>query len=97
MNIENAASANAAKQPISDWSDREINMNKLMVLPPGSPVEIGVGADRIRADVTAVCIYPHNIQYQVVWWDGRTRKQEWVNDHEVLPLAEADKLPVGFA
>lgn len=80
-----------------DWTSRETNMNKLMVYPPGTAVLIGFGDDIFAAQVLAVAVYAHNIQYQVSWWDGRQRRTDWLEDFEVQSQHEGQKLPLGFA
>ena len=35
------------------------------------------------------------VSYDVAWWDGAVRRNEWLQDHEVRPAA--DEEPVGFA
>lgn len=39
-----------------------------------------------------------SIQYQVAWWDGRTRHCEWLEAFEVEPDAKSIEMPqrVGF-
>ena len=76
---------------------RETNMNKLMVFQPGTPVALGGEDDGVPATVLAVAIYSHNIQYQVVWWSGRSRTVEWVEDFEIAPAGEQGKVAIGFA
>lgn len=61
----------------------------------GSPVYIG---EHIEAKVLAISIYEHNrVSYQVVWWDGNTRKTDWLESFEVQPhKGEITKLCIGF-
>ncbi len=70
----------------------------LAVFQPGTPVLIGLGGEKISAEVLAVAIYSHNIQYQCAWWDARSRRVEWLEDFEVEPLADkSKKTPIGFS
>lgn len=65
------------------------------VFQVGSPVIIG---EHIEARVLAISIYEHNrVSYQVVWWDGNTRKTDWLESFEVQPhKGEITKLRIGF-
>ena len=42
----------------------------------------------IPATVTAINIrgMEHRLQYEVTWWDERTRKTEWVDPFEIKPM-----------
>ncbi len=47
----------------------------------GSPVTVG---EDIRATITGIAIDAKcRLTYQCVWWDGRTRKNEWLEQFEV--------------
>ena len=35
------------------------------------------------------------VSYDVAWWDGDVRRNEWLQDHEVRPTSSEE--PVGFA
>jgi hypothetical protein len=52
------------------------------VLEIGSSVVID---GEIPATVTGINIrgVEHRLQYEVTWWDERTRKSEWVEPYEV--------------
>jgi hypothetical protein len=67
-------------------------MSQLKVFQIGSPVYIG---DHIEATILAISIYEHNrVSYQVAWWDGNTRKTDWLESFEVQPhKGEITKVP----
>jgi hypothetical protein len=66
----------------------------LQVIAPGSPVIL---ADEINATVTAVMIREGGrVSYQVVWWESRSRREEWINGLEVKPCDQARSLKLGF-
>jgi hypothetical protein len=70
----------------------------IVIFIPGTSVLVGIGADAIRAEVLQSCISAHGLQYQCVWWDGRTRRVEWMEDFEVQPIDEvSEKTRIGFA
>jgi hypothetical protein len=69
----------------------------ITVLHPGADVLI---SGEIPARVAAVSIRGEGgISYQVVWWDGRNRFEEWVNSFEVqaVPGGQFPPIRVGFA
>jgi hypothetical protein len=54
-------------------------MASIEVYRVGQDVKIGVGEKLITAKVLQIAIHANeSVQYQVVWWDGRTRKVEWL-------------------
>lgn len=61
----------------------------------GSPVLLH---GDIPATVLAVAIRSQSdFDYKVVWWDGRNRKEEWVNSREVEASKDSfDKRQIGF-
>lgn len=68
----------------------------VQVWGPGTDVSVN---DDIPAVVVQVCLSgspsdPH-IQYQVAWFDGRTRHVQWLETSEVAATA-GKKVPVGF-
>jgi sugar lactone lactonase YvrE len=67
----------------------------LEVYRPGSEVRIGKD---ISAIVNAVCISANGrVTYEVVWWDGRTRKSDWLASCEVEQSSEkSDRKSIGF-
>jgi hypothetical protein len=57
------------------------------VIEIGSPVFVGPD-DAVVGEILAVRISAPRgsaIEYQVVWWNGRTRTVEWVAADEVRP------------
>jgi uncharacterized protein YodC (DUF2158 family) len=72
------------------------------VIEIGSPVNIGTADDPIHAVIQAVSLRgPHGAvaQYECVWWDGKTRKSEWVGEDEIVQASKpiAAKMSIGFA
>ncbi|MGZ6045670.1 MAG: hypothetical protein ACXWNW_14170 [Isosphaeraceae bacterium] len=65
----------------------------LEVLPLGSRVSLGDGT--IPAIVTAIIIRGDRPSYEVVWWDGRARKSEWLETSEVKS-DEVARTKIGF-
>ena len=68
----------------------------ILVFPAGTQVVI---AGEITATIHCVSIRQDTVvSYQVVWWNGRSRHEEWVWASEVAPIFEsAPKRTVGFA
>jgi len=69
---------------------------ELLVYRPGA--EVKIAGHEVSAVVTQVMISDGGgIQYQVSWWDGNTRKSEWLYNCEVCSLSSVDPLlRVGF-
>lgn len=68
----------------------------LLVFPPGRLVHL---EKEIVARVEEILISGRGeVKYKVVWWDGNTRKAEWVPDHEITSALELHKtsLKIGF-
>lgn len=63
------------------------------VIPCGQDVRIG---DDIPAKVSAVSIRDKRILYEVTWWDGRTRKVEWLEEFEVKQTCATPRSAIGF-
>lgn len=60
----------------------------------GSKVKIGGG---IAGVVTRISITSRTkVLYEVAWWDGRTRKSEWLEEFEVEALDPGDNMKIGF-
>lgn len=75
-----------------------MDWDNLVVFKPRSPVCVGFGKEKISAEVLSVSIGTHNVQYQCAWWDGRTRKVEWLEHFEVEPLGDkSQSVPIGFS
>jgi hypothetical protein len=66
----------------------------LSVLAPETPVLL---AGEIRATVMAVSVRsgPH-VNYQVVWWSGLDRHEEWVYAAEVERVDASREIKLGF-
>jgi len=79
-------------------------MQGCVVIRPGSYVFIGIGNGvsefphrDIPAVVSGVCVDKDGISYKCVWYDGRTRKEEWLLSNEVeLINPESKMLTIGF-
>lgn len=54
-----------------------------VVIRPGAAVEIGPADHPIDAMVTQVTIGSVKVQYLVVWYDGKSRREEWLDPIEV--------------
>jgi len=68
-------------------------------LAPGSACLIGPLKETcpIPATVVAVCLYDsERVSYQVAWWDGRSRRCEWLESCEVKPAKNSPLKTVGF-
>lgn len=66
-------------------------------LAPGAHVSISVrGGKDLPGLITGVGIYHRRIAYRVVWWDGETRKEAWLETFEVWPHPKQATLVVGF-
>ena len=82
---------------VNEWmaSDRS-------VLEIGSSVNIGTVDDPIPAVIHAVSLRGKGgavAQYECVWWDGKTRKAEWVDEREIVQPSKplAAKMNIGFS
>lgn len=65
----------------------------LKVVCPGQKVQLGGG---VPATVLAVSVGTGDrVQYRVVWWDGRNRRDEWLEECEVDANGAA-RTPIGF-
>lgn len=62
------------------------------VIHPGSRVTIG---GDVEALVLAVMIMTDGVQYKVAWWDGRERREEWIDPAEI-GSGEGEMVKVGF-
>lgn len=51
----------------------------------------------IPASVLSISIRSvFDVDYKVVWWDGRNRKEEWVDHREVDAVGQNDTFKIGF-
>lgn len=52
--------------------------------------------DDLVGTVLSVSIRGTSIQYEVAWWDGRTRKVEWFAEFELAATGDEEKTAIGF-
>ena len=74
----------------------------VMTLRIGEAVELGPEGSPISASVNAISIRWHEqkrftIQYECVWWDGRTRHTAWCDEGEVRVQRKTGSTKIGFA
>lgn len=75
---------------------------QILIIRPGDDCWVGSRKDAIPGKVVEVSIKAatgceFSIQFRVIWWDGRTRKSEWLEDIEVEPISPNGPFqPVGF-
>lgn len=51
----------------------------------------------IEGTITGIIIRENNyIEYEVVWWNGRTRNCIWLQELEVMVTGESKSLNIGF-
>ncbi len=69
-------------------------MRQIEVMQVGSPVTL---ADNIPARITSIAIDEKcRITYLCVWWNGRTRQAEWLEQFEVTRTDETQDMTIGF-
>ena len=69
-------------------------MRQIEVMQVGSLITL---SDDIPARITGIAIDEKcRITYQCVWWDGRTRKSEWLEQFEVTRTDETQDIAIGF-
>lgn len=61
----------------------------------GTKVFLGSTSDDIPAKIIGIALYEGSTQYLVSWFDGKTRKQEWVYECE-FNVVEKKNLKIGF-
>jgi hypothetical protein len=59
---------------------KESPLRQVTVIAYGTDVTIGGG---VKGVITAVCMRGTRITYEVTWWDGATRRAEWMDAIEV--------------
>jgi len=70
-------------------------MNNIHIIPPNTTVKI---LDDIDGIINEVLIKPNQlVSYNVSWWDGRTRKSEWLYEHELHYDVPPERTIIGFA
>jgi len=71
----------------------------LVVFALGSRVLVGDDAP-LEGTVTGVTIRGWSVspavQYEVAWWDGNTRRAEWLHDYEVAAGRSSHRVRIGF-
>ena len=67
------------------------------LIAPGSTVMIGTN-EKIEATVSSIAIGANNrVLYECVWWSGRTRNEQWLEECEVkIRPSDYQHLQVGF-
>jgi hypothetical protein len=69
----------------------------LVIISPESEVEIGPTEAPIIGVVIQVAIHPQRaIQYQVAWWCGLERKEQWMDACEVRVSIKSIRTEIGF-
>ena len=69
-------------------------MTAIEVMQVGSPVIVG---EDIPATITGIAIDDKSrITYQCAWWDKRTRKNEWLEQFEVVRVPGVEQMRIGF-
>lgn len=71
---------------------REAQRDAMTLMPLGRAVTIG---DDIDGVIVGINITENGVQYQVAWWNGRSRSTEWLFPSEVL-TNEPPTLKIGF-
>lgn len=69
------------------------------ILKPGTYVAIRESKDtsRLEAQVLEACIKNNGVAYQLVYWDGNSRKTEWFEEFEITLLQHTKTEQIGFA
>jgi hypothetical protein len=74
------------------------------IIQPGSPVLIGghrnhrEKSESIPATVIAVMIEENrHVTYKCIWWQGRDRKELWLESIEVERMPETQQQKIGFS
>ena len=71
----------------------------LSVLPPGTECVIcRPDKDHIPATIVSVSVcHPRRVSYEVLWWDGYTRHQEWLETLEIrITNNTGRRMEIGF-
>ena len=64
----------------------------VVAIKPGATVKIG-GRDGL-VSALSIAMNKSTARYEVVWWDGATRKSEWVDECELSDTTE--RIQIGF-
>ena len=65
----------------------------LSVYDVGSEVTFGPG---LKGHVTRISILSSKVLYEIVWWDDKTRKCEWLEEFEVESVDDECRSTVEF-
>jgi hypothetical protein len=70
----------------------------VLIIRPGTEINLDRHGEELLGIITQVCISQNDaVQYQVVWWDGRQRRLEWINACELRMQRDSiDTLGIGF-
>jgi len=71
----------------------------MKVFQPGTRVHVGPQHQPLVGMVNKVMIEGKDAPtatYKVSWWDGRTRKEEWFENHEVRQAGSNQPSKIGF-
>lgn len=70
----------------------------MTVIPNGSAVSFGQGGDAIVGTTLSFRVSGSNhVEYEVVWWDGRSRHCEWMAADEITASKSTKHLKIGFS
>ncbi len=70
---------------------------ELILRTPGTTCQFRGPAAEITATILAVAVYPGpRVQYQVSWWNGRSRLTEWVESAELSDQPLPATTRIGF-
>lgn len=71
-----------------------MDQDHVVVIKPGSTVRV---ADGLVATVSSVRInVGGGVRYLLIWWDGRSRIEEWVDAYEAREEWPDSKVRIGF-
>lgn len=65
----------------------------LEILDSGARVMLAEGIDAV---VLAATVRDRAVSYQVAWWDGRVRREDWLPAREVMTAPDAPRARIGF-
>lgn len=63
------------------------------ILDSGARVMLAEGIDAV---VLAAMVRDRAVSYQVAWWDGRVRREDWLPAREVMTALDAPRARIGF-
>lgn len=90
--------SNELNKPVGEWKPREAPLPAdLQTLAPGARCSITVaGGKDVPGIVAGVAVYSGRITYQVIWWDGKIRREEWLEEFEVWGHPKQNMFKIGF-